>query len=498
MAVGDPAPAGSARLNRGAMALSLNAPLFKGALKRFLEEDALTHAAALSYFTVFSLPPMLLIILWSAGLFYEEASVSAAISSELSALIGADGARQLMETLASLGIEKPTWWATLTAAIAMAGTASTVLVAGQNAMNRLLRVDTSASTGVALWRAVRDRILSLAMLVTFAFILSVCLVLSALIALLGASLEHWSGGVTSVIVALDYVLLDFVGVGVVFPLLFLFFAVPMGEDLTPPMMEFTATFTVEALKLSGIPVYRDGLWFSLPSGNWSVVEACSGVRYLIAAFTLGFVYAYITYHTLWKRVLFVILSVVVPILANGLRAYMIVMIGHLSKMEYATGVDHLIYGWIFFGVVMFVLFWIGSYWQEEDRPPRLDDRPLRGDRQTGPLRLSPQGAEPDACRRPAGASPVIPCPRRGHRSFRPLHPLGHHDRHRKPGLQRHPRAQPDDREPALQRPAHGRQSHRLAARRGRRLLGRSAGRRRRCPRRGIDKTGWRSSHLNVL
>ena len=69
------------------MALSLNAPLFKGALKRFLEEDALTHAAALSYFTVFSLPPMLLIILWSAGLFYEEASVSAAISSELSALI---------------------------------------------------------------------------------------------------------------------------------------------------------------------------------------------------------------------------------------------------------------------------------------------------------------------------------------------------------------------------------------------------------------------------
>ena len=202
------------------MALSLNAPLFKGALKRFLKEDALTHAAALSYFTVFSLPPMLLIILWSAGLFYEEASVSAAISSELSALIGADGARQLMETLASLGIEKPTWWATAMAAIAMAGTASTVLVAGQNAMNRLLRVDTSASTGVALWRAVRDRLLSVAMLVTFAFILSVCLVLSALIALLGASLEHWSGGVTSVIVALDYVLLDFAGMGVVFTLLF--------------------------------------------------------------------------------------------------------------------------------------------------------------------------------------------------------------------------------------------------------------------------------------
>lgn len=154
-----------------------------------------------------------------------------------------------------------------------------------------------------------------------------------------------------------------------FPLLFLFFAVPMGEDLVPPMMEFTATFTVEALRLTGIPVYRDGLWFSLPSGNWSVVEACSGVRYLIASATLGVMYAYITYHTLWKRLLFIALSIVVPILANGVRAYMIVMIGHLSSMEYATGVDHLIYGWVFFGVVMFILFWIGSIWQEHDTPP---------------------------------------------------------------------------------------------------------------------------------
>ena len=145
----------------------------------------------------------------------------------------------------------------------------------------------------------------------------------------------------------------------------------MGEDLVPPMMEFTATFTVEALRLTGIPVYRDGLWFSLPTGNWSVVEACSGVRYLIASATLGVMYAYITYHTLWKRLLFIALSVLVPILANGLRAYIIVIIGHLSDMKYATGVDHLVYGWFFFGIVMFILFWIGAHWREPDQPPTV-------------------------------------------------------------------------------------------------------------------------------
>jgi EpsI family protein len=42
------------------------------------------------------------------------------------------------------------------------------------------------------------------------------------------------------------------------------------------------------------------------------------------------------------------------------------MIGHLSGMELATGVDHLIYGWLFFGLVMFIMFWLGSYWREDD------------------------------------------------------------------------------------------------------------------------------------
>lgn len=150
-----------------------------------------------------------------------------------------------------------------------------------------------------------------------------------------------------------------------FPLGFLMLAVPFGEAFLPPMMEFTADFTVAALKLTGIPVYREGNYFTIPSGNWSVVEACSGIRYLISSVTLGLLYAYLTYRSLKRRMVFVVLAVIVPIIANGFRAYMIVMIGHLSDMKYAVGVDHLLYGWVFFGVVMLILFWIGSYWRED-------------------------------------------------------------------------------------------------------------------------------------
>jgi exosortase A len=150
-----------------------------------------------------------------------------------------------------------------------------------------------------------------------------------------------------------------------FPLMFLLFAVPFGEIFVAPLIQFTADFTVWAVRATGIPVLRSGTRFELPTGSWSVVEACSGVRYLISSITLGCLYAYLTYRSMARRVLFVGLSMVVPVIANGLRAYMIVMIGHLSGMELATGVDHIIYGWLFFGLVMFVMFWIGSFWRED-------------------------------------------------------------------------------------------------------------------------------------
>jgi exosortase A len=153
---------------------------------------------------------------------------------------------------------------------------------------------------------------------------------------------------------------------ILFPLLFLFFAVPMGEFLLEPMMQWTADFTVAALSLSGIPVYREGLQFVIPSGSWSVVEACSGVRYLIASFMVGTVFAHLNYRSAKRQALFMVVAILVPVIANWVRAYMIVMLGHLSGNTIAVGVDHLIYGWVFFGVVVMIMFLVGARWAEPD------------------------------------------------------------------------------------------------------------------------------------
>ena len=152
---------------------------------------------------------------------------------------------------------------------------------------------------------------------------------------------------------------------IMFPLAYLFFAVPMGDFLVGPLQDVTAAFTVWAVQLTGIPVYWEGRFFYIPSGSFEVAEACSGIRYLIASLALGTLYAYLTYTSLKRRLIFIALSAVVPIAANGARAYGIVIMADLSGYTLAVGVDHIIYGWLFFGVVIFLLFWLGSFFREE-------------------------------------------------------------------------------------------------------------------------------------
>lgn len=169
-----------------------------------------------------------------------------------------------------------------------------------------------------------------------------------------------------------------------FPLFYLFFAVPAGDFLIPPLQDFTAQFVVFCLRLVGIPVYLDGTFLAIPTGNFEVAEACAGVRFLIATVALGFLYANMTYHQTWRRILFVALSVAVPIMANGIRAFGIVIIAYATDHKVAVGVDHIIYGWIFFAIVTVLLLALGLTFRERHDAP--------------PLRLPAPGGQPSRSR----------------------------------------------------------------------------------------------------
>jgi len=154
-----------------------------------------------------------------------------------------------------------------------------------------------------------------------------------------------------------------------FPLGYAFFAVPFGQALVPPLQAVTATLAVAILKFVGIPVFADGDVISVPNGTFYVAEACSGISFLIASMALGTLFAGIIYKSWYRRALFLGMSFVVPIVANGVRAFGIILIAYLTSNELAVGIDHIVYGWIFFSLIAFVLLAAGMSFRDT---PALD------------------------------------------------------------------------------------------------------------------------------
>ena len=114
------------------------------------------------------------------------------------------------------------------------------------------------------------------------------------------------------------------------------------------------------LRLSGIPVFHDGIMIEIPNGLYEVAEACAGIRFLIANVVISALFAHLAYEKRWKFWLFLGTGFALPIVANGIRAYGIILIGYWSDGKLAAGIDHLIYGWVFFSIVMIVLLMIGN------------------------------------------------------------------------------------------------------------------------------------------
>ena len=106
------------------------------------------------------------------------------------------------------------------------------------------------------------------------------------------------------------------------------------------------------LDFLGVPVLLEGRFITVPSGKWEVAEACSGIRYVTASLAVGFLFAGLVYKSWPRRVAFFIASAVVPVLANAVRVFGIILLAYLSGNRIAVGVDHILYGWLFFTIVM--------------------------------------------------------------------------------------------------------------------------------------------------
>lgn len=162
-----------------------------------------------------------------------------------------------------------------------------------------------------------------------------------------------------------------VAAGLVFPLAYMVFLVPFGDELVPLLQTITARLTIWLTHLSGIPAEIDGVFIDTPAGLFEVAEACSGVKFLIAMVALGTLIAHVCFRRWKRRLAFMAVAVALPILANGVRAWGTIFVAQSQGVEFAAGFDHIFYGWIFFAVVMALL--LGLSWRFFDRAP---DEPL--------------------------------------------------------------------------------------------------------------------------
>ncbi len=152
---------------------------------------------------------------------------------------------------------------------------------------------------------------------------------------------------------------------ILFPLFYLFFLIPIGDEFVPLLQTITAKLSMALLAVVGLPAHIDGVFITTPTGYFEVAEACSGVKFLVAMMAYAALVANVCFIRWKRRILFVIMSGAVAVLANGFRAFSTIYISHLTTNDFASSFDHIIYGWVFFGVVMIIVMAIG--WRFFDR-----------------------------------------------------------------------------------------------------------------------------------
>lgn len=193
----------------------------------------------------------------------------------------------------------------------------------------------------------------------------------------GLNIARQLGVVVLMIGAAIAVLGPRVSAALAFPLAYMLLLVPFGDELVPPLQMITADITIALVHLSGVAAHIDGVFIDTPAGLFEVAEACSGVKFLIAMIAFGLLVANVCFKSWTRRVLFMAVCLIVPILANGVRAWGTIYVAQFVGAEAASGFDHIIYGWIFFGIVIalvLVLSW--RFFDRDVDDPAVDVEPI--------------------------------------------------------------------------------------------------------------------------
>ena len=163
--------------------------VLKDAFNGFMDDRCLKLSAALAYYTIFSLAPLLVLIMSLASIFLGEEAINGQIFGQINGLVGNDAAKQIQDMIKSVGLSGKTNTALAIGIITLLIGATSIFVEIQDSVNLIWRVKAKPKQG---WlKLLKDRLLSSSLVVSLGFLLLVSLVVNGMVLALGDQLSRF-------------------------------------------------------------------------------------------------------------------------------------------------------------------------------------------------------------------------------------------------------------------------------------------------------------------
>lgn len=212
--------------------------ILKNTVQGFLNEDSLKYSASLAYYTVFSIGPILVLMISLASLFYGEDAVKGRLFGELNGLVGASAASQIQSIIKNLELSGKSNLALIISGVTLLIGATTVFGDIQNSINRIWHVRAKPKKG---WlKMIKDRLLSSSLIIGLGFLLVVTLVINGVILAFTDNLQQYFPDITVFLFDAINFLLTF---GVIFILFSVIFKVLPDVHISWKTVRAGAIFT---------------------------------------------------------------------------------------------------------------------------------------------------------------------------------------------------------------------------------------------------------------
>ncbi|HEX8428145.1 YihY/virulence factor BrkB family protein [Hymenobacter sp.] len=166
----------------------------------FMSNNSFRHAAALSYYTIFSLPPLLLIVITVASSVFGGEALTGQIYGQMKGLVGADSAKFLQDSIAEFTKQQKSGVASIIGVGTLIFAATTFFVTLQESINDIWNLKVKPRSGI--WQFIRDRLLSFGLILSVALLLLISFVISAILSSFTDYLQRLLPEVTIIVIHL--------------------------------------------------------------------------------------------------------------------------------------------------------------------------------------------------------------------------------------------------------------------------------------------------------